>query len=594
MTAHLLQLSVGPVQEFIAAARRTRDLWFGSYLLSEISKAAARAVQDHGGNLIFPAPNAGDLERGSSLNVANIILAEVHDRDPGIIARSAGEAARARWKEFAEKVLSTYSAILHKNIWMEQVDDVVEFYAAWVPFTAENYAARRQRLVRLLAGRKNCRDFLQTAKDRTGVPKSSLDGLRETVLTEDRSAWHARFRHALRVRFGEQLDVVGLVKRTAEGHMPYPSVSRIAADPWLRGIAASESGRQVLGELRDACANLEGEKLVHRINVERQHADYKLFPYEGTTLYRTRHHELWEETGEPMERFASLGEALRKVEQHARQAGLGSEPDPYLAVLVADGDQMGKAIAGLTDSQQHRTFSRELSAFVTEAGTVVREHHGVLVYSGGDDVLAFVPVDRCLACARRLHTVFGSAMDKALAGVDVSKPTLSVGLALGHFLEDLEDLLGYGRAAEKAAKKPDRDGLAVHLHKRGGAPVRVRKPWAEKLDETEKLDERLADYARWFLKGAVSSRIPYELHRLADLYDDWPVATRKDAVQRDAFRVIEKKRPSGEKTEEMQEIRDAVKGRVNGAGDLRDFAGELLIARQLAVALRQSGGGRKQ
>ena len=41
---HLLQIAIGPVQEFIAAARRTRDLWFGSYLLSEISKAAALSV----------------------------------------------------------------------------------------------------------------------------------------------------------------------------------------------------------------------------------------------------------------------------------------------------------------------------------------------------------------------------------------------------------------------------------------------------------------------------------------------------------------------------------------------------------------------
>ena len=41
-------------------------------------------------------------------------------------------------------------------------------------------------------------------------------------------------------------------------------------------------------------------------------------------------------------------------------------------------------------------------------------------------------------------------------------------------MENLEDLLDYGRAAEKAAKEPDRDGLAVHLHKRGGAPIRVR------------------------------------------------------------------------------------------------------------------------
>jgi CRISPR-associated protein Cmr2 len=172
---------------------------------------------------------------------------------------------------------------------------------------------------------------------------------------------------------------------------------------------------------------------------------------------------------------------------------------------------------------------------------------------------------------------------------EMQRPTLSVGIAVGHFLENLEDLLAYGRAAEKHAKKekPDRNGLAVHLHKRGGAPVTIRKQW------TANLDKRLTRFAGWFLARVVSNRTPYELHRLAELYDDWPATTLKDAIQRDAFRVIEKKRPGGEKTEEMQEIRAAVNDRVNNAADLRGLAAELLIARQLAVALRQSGGGKK-
>ncbi len=66
MTRWLMALSVGPVQDFIAAARRTRDLWFGSFLLSEVSKAAALALYEFEKNtsgpqaaascLIFPAP----------------------------------------------------------------------------------------------------------------------------------------------------------------------------------------------------------------------------------------------------------------------------------------------------------------------------------------------------------------------------------------------------------------------------------------------------------------------------------------------------------------------------------------------------------
>ncbi len=52
-----LVFQLGPVQEFIAAARSTRDLWSGSYLLSWLTAHALKAVTDRLGpdNIIFPA-----------------------------------------------------------------------------------------------------------------------------------------------------------------------------------------------------------------------------------------------------------------------------------------------------------------------------------------------------------------------------------------------------------------------------------------------------------------------------------------------------------------------------------------------------------
>ena len=74
----LLLVHVGPVQGFIASARRSRDLWFGSWMLSELSKTAARTIAArHGPDaLIFPAPaEPAALEEKSSFKVANKILA---------------------------------------------------------------------------------------------------------------------------------------------------------------------------------------------------------------------------------------------------------------------------------------------------------------------------------------------------------------------------------------------------------------------------------------------------------------------------------------------------------------------------------------
>lgn len=41
---YLISIAIGPVQEFIASARRSRDLWFGSWLLSELSKVDATVI----------------------------------------------------------------------------------------------------------------------------------------------------------------------------------------------------------------------------------------------------------------------------------------------------------------------------------------------------------------------------------------------------------------------------------------------------------------------------------------------------------------------------------------------------------------------
>ncbi|MCS6914314.1 MAG: hypothetical protein NZ890_13850, partial [Myxococcota bacterium] len=49
MNPHVLLVSIGPVQQFIAAARRCQDLWYGSYLLSELSEAAAHGVSEVAG-----------------------------------------------------------------------------------------------------------------------------------------------------------------------------------------------------------------------------------------------------------------------------------------------------------------------------------------------------------------------------------------------------------------------------------------------------------------------------------------------------------------------------------------------------------------
>ena len=553
--SHLIAVAVGPVQEFIAAARRTRDLWFGSHLLSQVSRAVATAVERHG-SLIFPATSGAD-------NVANVILAELNgETDPKEVAANARQAARNCWKQFAEETRGIAARVIRNDIWDSQVEDVVEFYAAWVPLT-EDYQLDRARAMRLLAGRKNCRDFLP-AKGLAGVPKSSLDGQRESVLKDgNRENWTKR----LRLSPGEQLDVVGVVKRLGtkrgESHLSYPYVARVAAETWLQGVR----NKPDYAALKTACAGVTDLNKVAETN-------YQYFPFEGTIIYKDRHPDLVEELGIGADDLKPVAEALRK---------LGGEPNPYLAILVADGDKMGEALSRLDSADDHRKFSQSLAEFAGGARTVANEHNGVLIYAGGDDVIAFVPVDKCLPCARKLHDEFGARM-KPWSEKTHKNLTLSVGVAIGHFMENLEDLLEYGRTAEKHSKQPDRDGLAIHLHKRGGAPIRVRAKWSENPEA------RILGYAEAFNREDMPGKLAYELRTLADLYDGWSKETDAQkaritsAITQDVARLLSKKQPGSGKVLSLDVAR------VKDSQSLSLFAEELLVARLIATAMRQAGG----
>lgn len=550
--SQLLAISVGPVQEFIAAARRTRDLWFGSYLLSEISREVAKSAKNQGGRLIFPA--SLDAE-----NVANVILAELDTVDPKAVGTQAKEAAQETWRVFAEEAREKAAGVIRTDIWEDQVDDVIEFYAAWVPRT-DDYQHDRARVMRLLAGRKNCRNFRQPEFNDTGLAKSSLDGQRPSVLVgpkpgESPETYRDNWTKKLRLSRGEQLDVVGVTKRL--GKKPgnsdrYPSVARVAAETWLHGVRQ----KVAFDELRNACAAVTGLNKVAE-------PKYDYFPYEGTVIFKDRHtdliKELGEEVREPLKRVAL---ALKK---------LGGEPTPYLAVLVADGDSMGAKLSTITSAADHRAFSGELAGFASAAGATVSTHRGVLIYAGGDDVLALLPLHTCLPCALELRNEFNRR-----TGI-----TLSVGVAIGHFMENLEDLREYGRKAENAAKLVQgKDALAIHLYKRSGSPVEFRAKW------NNNPVQRICHFAELINGKFIPGKLPYELRPMAQLYKDWPAGQAQAAIKIDLVRLIAKKQSKGVET-----VKEKLSPYVSGmsATKLLEFADELLVARHIADALQQAG-----
>ncbi len=652
MSEHLLAISIGPVQGFIVAARRTRDFWMGSAILSEVAKAVALAAvrREEGAapdldRLVFPAPlkpedlqpmafDAENRELKNEFDVTNVILCVLEAAPEEIAeeARRLRSVTQARWREIARKAANRCGGELRPD-WETQLrDELIEFYAAWVPLSDDaGYADARRRVTRLLGGRKACRDF-EPWQGIAGVPKSSLDASRETVL-EDLPRSKSR-RRRLRVKSGEQLDLAGVMKRAEWGHdsIRYPSLSRVAIDPWIRGIVAAgirgQGIRERFDEIQEVCQELarlgvlRERKSTNRKGIENDLDKFpwlKDFPFEGTPLYVNRHQELRDELAKEAvlpEHDDEQADAdvvedqLTRLQVLLRELGRAhpfTKPWEYAAFLAADGDRMGATlseIAKLPDGlRKHREFSRRQSEFAVEVRRIMgRDFSGACFYAGADDVLAMVAVDQAIACARRLHDRFGELLGELVQSWGLAPPTLSVGIAVGHFLEPLEDLLRYARKAEDRAKNPtederakgqaERNGLAVSLHPRGGASFTVRDNWMATADQP-RIDERIESWAKLHRQRQLSAKAAYDLRLLAAQYGrEWrDPAALCQAIRRDAVRLLRRKRGlSGVPLEDVRPLVERLLQTVATPRDLFVAAHELMLGQWIGDALDQAAG----
>lgn len=230
---YLLQIAFGPVQDFIASARRTRDLYAGSRLLSEAAGKAAEHLANKVGyqNLIFPAPkDLNHFEQLRKSGIPNVVLIQVDRVEKCVeLAKEAIASARAYIQGRAREIVQEHEAHIDMSTSLKQIEDLLEVYWACVPLE-DSYVKARDRLAAAMAARKNTRDFGPVTWA-ASVPKSSLDGVRESVIHQSGSDW----RLANGVRPGEELSGVDLLKRLWP-ERSFLSTSHLAALPCMEGF----------------------------------------------------------------------------------------------------------------------------------------------------------------------------------------------------------------------------------------------------------------------------------------------------------------------------------------------------------------------
>ncbi|MCS7252017.1 MAG: type III-B CRISPR-associated protein Cas10/Cmr2 [Thermoflexus sp.] len=542
----VLVFTFSPVQAFIAEARRTSDLYVGSQILSELSRAAAQAIGVQ--RLVYPAPFENDLPA----DVPNVIVAKVPKNQAEEIANNAHRALLERWKKLAVTAIDNLKNILvskergrdldeilqiddtWQQIWNRQINHHWQVFWAAVSIEGKSYREAYLAAREALDAVKRSRVF--EAAEEHG-PKDSLSGARQALHTRDkgpREYWEEIARRVggskLRPGGRERLDAIGTIKRfcSIALEQSFPSTSTVASAEFLE--RARQQAPEALRTYRRAIEELLGE------NLYKPHKNDPDWPYDGDLFFT--------ETLTPNrleDSYQHLVDEQHKLLIRAREelnllyAALKNRPSPYYAIFVLDGDGMGERISTLLTQRDpegaHRRFSQQLSEFARRVPDVMRrvfseriayrdstprEGSDFLVYNGGDDVLGFAPLSIALPLVQELAREFEQVVPGCSA---------SAGVAIAHHLYPLDAALAAAREAERAAKSvADKAAVAVMVLRRSGERLLVRSRW-------ESLHDRFDALVAHFAKDRLSSRFAYELADRATVATDLPTDARRSLLR---------------------------------------------------------------
>ncbi len=133
---YMLIFSIGPVQSLIAQARKTRDLWLGSYLLAKLMEASMEHVEQHKGEFVFPTAQAVD---GYIPDLPNKYIALFNTATEAQLAADQSiQDIEGRWKiitlQVQTKVFHNTSLLTSEvtSIWDRQTNFHTFFEVYWI------------------------------------------------------------------------------------------------------------------------------------------------------------------------------------------------------------------------------------------------------------------------------------------------------------------------------------------------------------------------------------------------------------------------------------------------------------------------------
>ncbi len=417
---YLLNVSIGPVQEFIAEARKTRDLWIGSYLLSYITfKALEPFIDNKNCEIIYPSITDSPFyinkkKNGRSVSqeelqiasLPNHFLIVVPEGDFYQLIESSKKNFEKKKNEKDEKcwwldltkivkdrIQPSFNDIQNQigwkgnnwgSLWDSQVKDLWQYMWVAIPVTDEelnnNYQEKARRIQRFLEERKLTRIFNQWHGSE--AIKCTQCGHREVLGPEDfgkiSEFWDAVHRtYKTQVRKADRLCAICTIKRFIKPsdilaglkEPGFESTRDIAVIPFREFLKQKkESGKFDEKELIENVNKLR--KIIFPDKKDREPVD-DVDDIEGDFLYEdelSSEKMLKEYFPVKKKGTSEYDKKKRELENPAGELRetigriydkFQTKPSKYYAALFMDGDNMGKWMSGALPENSSVPFTKK-------------------------------------------------------------------------------------------------------------------------------------------------------------------------------------------------------------------------------------------
>jgi CRISPR-associated protein Cmr2 len=466
---YLFLFTIGPVQSFIAQARKSRDLYAGSKILSELIETGLKKVKelDTNSKIIFPNE---DIPSKPNRFIAKVTVENIKD-----FAQEIKSVVENKFKNYAKNAYSNVFGSLRLTPEIKkQLTTFLDIH--WTAIPLGNYNEDFNSLENHLEAIKKFRNFSQL--DEVGR-KCSLCGERNVHVyrKKDKESKNKYPQEAFEIKDcsylfnpGEGLCSVCFTKRMFEvkKKISFESTADIAIADVVSFLQNDIKGKEIYNFYKSY---------------------YNPILFDGQLLFKENLNiDYFEKHGLGISSIQNLKhnipDAYMKGKNFLKENSLIITP--YNVAISFDGDSMGEHLSGkyLKDRNKMKEYHFLLSSSLgILAGKVNKyfdsnESIGQAIYAGGDDFFGFINIRNLFSTLKKIHELFEENVNDKVNNFITNKLTFSAGIVITHYKTPLSEVLSWTIKSEKQAKDLEgKDGYCFTILKHSGEINSFKMKW---------------------------------------------------------------------------------------------------------------------